>query len=1029
MLRKSLFLLLTVALAAGLMFAGCQQDVEYREVPGPTVTLPGNDNETTVTVPGKDIPVPIPADITVTTSASLRDALSNPDYDVIAVNGLITLRNNAIPVRDRGDLVIPAGKTLYLYAGLAADVVTPPITIDVQGELVIGYGGILSAGVEHQVKVSGEGSIKVQEIGILETDVPASVNDGAATVLGTPQVLINGYGKDYADDPTALVGKAFMGATLRYTNSVLTDQWALIETAFDSYITQGILELSSAFFKPSDLVKLVADRPASVGKKAFKAKALVDETATALTIPVNAYILTNTDGFTDVTSLTVRGHLDTGIDLLIANLSGSAVFGKLTSLTIAGEGILKTRAGFGLVQVADIALGGSLIDDTVTFASLTDLTVNGTMVLDAATFDDLTSLNITADSYLKTGSAATFTQLQSLTMGEGAYFEAPTGSFNALDGTLTVNGTFEANAGEFRILNELVVNGEFEVGGTGSGTGAFSGVSTLTVTGKGNLSLTNATGDHFVQLDTLTVEKGGAFTVAGTSTFLADVETLTVGGEFGSGIPNATWATLATLTVTETGVFTAGGGADFDAVTSLTLNGTFTASAGTFAGITNVEGAGTLIAGNVSAVGTPSKAWVLYDSPLTSVSLASTGTIFTDDVTVPAGRTRIFTAAAGDIDEKITVEPGATLVITTANVNPNGGGGTITERLIEVSGTLKFTGIGVQPDTPITVKEGGALIFDGANAVPTSNANINVASGATLAFNAIGAAPLGNITVNGTLVVGDGGIFTIASTGTLALNGTLDAGDLTAQGLVFPGDAATGGVLTITGNYISGSIIGITLTTTTTTLKLQPNGYIRDVAARAPWSLEGGNASGGALGNLVLTGTNSPATVLTLGQGTIGVDSGTTLSLNTGSEVGVVTLNNGAYLVAKPHSVPAQTIGLNLSKVIIDLTEDTTTLPPALPIDKGKIVVEPGAKLRLVAGGAPGNALGSAGVIITDGVSNGGLVGGLLVNDLSSGFSGATVFGVINGDTAGKTIDKGDAFGIGTVGSGNNPNVITVTRN
>jgi hypothetical protein len=911
---------------------------------------------------------------------------------------VIAITNNPITWNLEENLVIPPGKFLYLYNTLAAAVAVPPITIEVQGDLVVGYRGTLSAGADHQVKVSGEGSIKVQDTGVLATDVPASVNDGAATVLGTPQVLIDGYGKDYADNPTNPVGKSFIGATLRYTNSVLSTQWALVETAFDSYITQGILELSSAFFKPSDLVKLVTERPASVGKKAFKAKALENETETALTIPVNAYILTDSDGFTGVTSLTVSGHLDTNIL--------TPVFGGLTSLTIAGGGILDTDATFGSVDVADFALGGSLINTNATFASLDSLTVNGRMELYTASFTALTSLNITAGSSLE-APLATFANLQSLTIGDGATFEADVGTFDDLDGTLTVNGTFTAPQGTFDTLNELVVNGTLEVGGVS----AFPRVTILTVTGKGKLDLQNAS-DHLAELKTLTVENGANIISLGSSV-LQEVTELTVRGSL--AVPTATWRDLLTLTVTETGEFTAiAGGANFNAVTSLTLNGTFTATSGIFDGIANVEGAGTLIARG--AVGL-ADAIVLYNSSLTSVSLGNTVPfdITADEVIiVPSGKTRIFTAVGGNIPKQIVVESGATLELAADGAAPTaivGGGPT---RLIEVSGTLKFTGATAAPDAPITVKEGGALIFDGINATTGTDRDITVNSGATLAFNKSGAAPKGNITVNGTLVVGNGGILTIFSAKTLNVTGALDAGDLTAKGFAFT--PAAGGAFVITGNYYSGSTIAARIATGVQTLEFvfQPNGYIRDVAGKSPWSIEGGETvTNGNFGNLTLTGT-AATTQITLGQGKIVTNADVGLSL--GSNVGVVTLNNGAYLVAKPYSGPAQIIGLTLEDIIIDLT------------DAGKIVVEPGSKLNLVKP-SNNNGIPQSGSITTkrdETTANTGLIGSnAKPGDLSTGIGSSlntVADGVINGGAAGKTIDRLDTFG----GSATN---ITVTRN
>jgi hypothetical protein len=985
MLRKSLFLLLATVLAVSLMFTGCPNEIEYRDVPGPEriIEVAGDtvyvDKEIIVDGETVTVHVPVDADTTVATENDLRQALLDDSYETIAVIATFSLK---------GDLEIPAGKEVHLYVDLTPDDYS---VIDVQGKLVAIHGTV-EADIDHQITVADGGALIVRQNGQLIVDTPAAVTSGGSTAFGTNKVVIDGP-----------------DAALEITDdSVLTVE--LVRTAYQSYLTQGYLRVTA--LKLSELAA-IAD-PADAGKKGLYATAASPEatgTDIAITIPANAYLTTyNPDTLGSVKSLTINGRLDVSDPL--------AKLDKVTTLV----------------------LNGSLSAAGPTFADVEEFTVKGYMNLAGATFAKLTSLTLEPGASLE-APAATFAALTSLSVPSGATLEAPKATFTNLAGSLSVDGTIIIQATAtiaqlFPKVTELTVSGRLETGGA-TITKAFEAVTTLSVTGTGVLD-THANG--FTNLATLQVASGGLFTASGNVP-LAKVTTLTAAGDInvssaafgaltelvvsGSLTANGSAAfkaltgltvqsgaelhstsaampLVATLTV-DTGATVDAPGATWPKVTTLVLNGELDAPAGTFALLTDVRGNGVLVAGAVPISAKANPALTLFNSALSSVTLKNTDNFLTKTNLSVTGVTRTFEAAGGDIpsDGTITVGSGGVLNFNYSSAAPaapitvNSGGKIVFGNdsaapagAIEVNsrGVLVFDGDSVAPTGVISVA--GTLSFNGDDAAPA--ADITVERGGALTFNGVRAVPAGDITAEGGIVVGNRADVTIAAAKTLELSegGLLTAGSLELKGVSYA--VPSGGSLVISGTG-SGSLTA----SGASAFNLDRNGYIKDTTYRKSWTLAASTP-----GTFAYAGS----TGFVLGDGRIESSEASGLAVTPSSEDGVFTLTgNGTSITAhKPEVSTAQ--GLSLINVIIDLTTE------------GSIVVEKGGKLILAKADADGNIDG-AGVITIDNASNtgeGAKVGSVgVTGDLTKLANGNALAGLNSSD--------------GIIG--NNNSKITIDRN
>jgi hypothetical protein len=774
------------------------------------------------------------------------------------------------------------------------------------------------------------------------------------------------------------------------------------------------------------------------------AKARENEDATVLTIPANMTLDAAVgDTLPEIVDLTVKGTL---------RIDANLALGKLKNLTVA-KGRLETTSNFPAIEKID--LNGTLIGSTTTYwDTVTSLTVKGgTWQLPDAVFTKLTSLTIEEGTVLNAGKA-TFAGLVNLSIAQNAGLVAPKGTFEkvtnkdfAPSGTLVVNGTLtvgDNTATElFKALKKLEVNGSLTattdtIAGTET---VFPVLTDLTVNGYVS---TNAP-DAFKALVNLTVNNGATFVANGALTTLSKVGTLTVNNRQFSATA-ATWAGVkslrvdgelsapagtfaATTSVTVNGKLTANT-AIWDKVTSLTVNGEFSATAGTFAGVTaldlngkltggpastfvklttaaNIKGTGELVATGQVPIGTaakPGTAKLLFDSTLSSLTLGSTYDVavkpLLGDLVVKEGTSRTFTVKdASAITGSITVDKGGTLIFADDDVAPVPG----LNKAITVSGTLKFNGDNVVPGA-ITVKSGGTLEFNGNAAAPAGI--ITVDGGGKLAFNGIDPVPAGDIAVNGEMLVKDGTTVTIAAGKELKVNGTLTATDLELKGVTYKVPAGGSLVIkallsgsTMTATVLAGALDG--------TFAIAPGGYIQDTTPKQSWTLQGGSRGG----SLVYTGSTTKAIIL--GDGSI-------TTTETGAKMktaGYVLLTGTASLVVHDYVGSGETIGLNLSKVVIDLT-------PVQPSDSASIIVEPYGKLNLAASTGAGT-LTVAGCIVTDNAQLKGAsapVKGVAARQPVSGdllgTPGAAVLtggklnvpGLIGGGNSTVTIDAYDAF-------------------
>jgi hypothetical protein len=387
-----------------------------------------------------------------------------------------------------------------------------------------------------------------------------------------------------------------------------------------------------------------------------------------------------------------------------------------------------------------------------------------------------------------------------------------------------------------------------------------------------------------------------------------------------------------------------------------------------------------------TGAGRVSKALILFDSDLASVSLKITQNITVDN-TVPSGKTRSFDGA-GNLTGNITVENGGTLTLLSNNADL----ASTANKTISVSGTLNFNGTDVAPTGPITVNVGGRLAFNGA-----------------------GAKPKGDITVNGELLIGEGGTVKIDSGKKLSVNGILSTPELEVKGVTY--EVPLGGALEITGK-IDGSIIAATVGNSPVnvgTFKVAPGGYIRDTTPKKSWTLDGGNRGG------IFRYTGNNGKIITLGAGEIKTNGTPKGSPIVDVVTFVDTTNPPPYpasstsIVVHDYKGNSDTVGLTLTNVIIDLTHG------------GSIYVEPYGKLTLkkatgataIAGG--GSITTNASQIVSMPNKGNGVVGrarllGTLATSISGGaFNTAnpTIIagdGVIGGGSSDVTIDQYDCF-------------------
>jgi filamentous hemagglutinin len=229
---------------------------------------------------------------------------------------------------------------------------------------------------------------------------------------------------------------------------------------------------------------------------------------------------------------------------------------------------------------------------------------------------------------------------------------------------------------------------------------------------------------------------------------------------------------LTTLTVN--GTLTASTGT-FAAVTTLTVNGTLT-SIGTFAALATVAGTGSVTAAVVAA----DTAKFLIESTLTEVTLGSTA-ITDEDLVIPVNTVRVFTAAAvpsAAVTVNGTLTVADSLAVTAGKQITVGANGSVTAGLIALGpGTWKATNAGTTIDgaaSKITLGSHATATFgvdDGTTAtVLTGNAestNTFTASGGTVTLGQ----SANKLTITGSVATAT---LTLGANGGITTKGNLD---------------------------------------------------------------------------------------------------------------------------------------------------------------------------------------------------------------------------------------------------------------
>ncbi len=600
-------------------------------------------------------------------------------------------------------------------------------------------------------------------------------------------------------------------------------------------------------------------------------------TATTLTLA------NQLNGITDVpalSSLTVNGTLSagsgTGNGLAnLASVEGSLTLGNGKTLSdTPGSGILAVAAGGSLTLNNTngntmLSVTGSMTDAgavTVNTGTTLNLTQSMTDIPQSGTFQLFGNSNALAKLTTVEGN---------LTLANGATTAVTPGGTPA---TLTLNSDSAVNLAGSSTLN---VNGNLTNNyGAGLSTGySYGGGNMLSVTGNltnsGALTMYGSyyggAGDTLSVSGAFTNNLGGSLYLYDHSGDVASVGTLTSSGSIYIGAGDT-----LNLTNQPNGV------TDVPALSSLTVNGTFTAgTANGLVKLTSIEGTLTLGNGQMtSATPTTGTLAVAANGVLTldntngGTNLSVTGSM-TDagTVTVNTGTTLNLTQSMTDIPETGTFDLYGT---------SNG-----LTKLTSVEGFLNLDNGQTTSVTPggtpaiLNLNYGSSTYLSGGSML-TVNGNLSNNSG-TLYTGYYGG---GNtLTVNGAFTnsgtvnlygsAGGGGADTLTVTGALTNNpgATLDLENNS-------GDLASVGTLTNLGALYIGTSSSLTLTN-------QPNG-ITDVPSYSSLTVYGTLHAGSANGLAKLTSIEG---ALTIGNGQTISDAPTSGTLTVSSS-GSLTLNN-----------------------------------------------------------------------------------------------------------------------------------------
>ncbi|MDR2758429.1 MAG: hypothetical protein LBB78_03520 [Spirochaetaceae bacterium] len=321
---------------------------------------------------------------------------------------------------------------------------------------------------------------------------------------------------------------------------------------------------------------------------------------------------------------------------------------------------------------------------------------------------------------------------------------------------------------------------------------------------------------NITTVEDLTIRAGTVVTTVTGA--LGPTGTLTVNGTLTSASGAAIGPGLTKVVVGPKGKIDATTSTNtFAAVTDLVVDGTFITGASTFAALTNASGSGIVTVGAVPDAATDSKAVLLVESPIKTLSIASTALTTADDtpLTIPAGTKRTFTAAvtpSGDVVVNGDLTIGGTGSIQLKDGKELSVAGSVTAAtsgVIKLAETAKLSTAGTGKIVAgLTTFDGDGTwtvtATGGAAEANVSGASItSAAAGATIALVAGTGTRTGIVLAAAgagpriTQAAGSGSKLTLTSA-TLDL---AEAGSLTLKGAV-----TNPGTLTLTGSATAGVI-------------------------------------------------------------------------------------------------------------------------------------------------------------------------------------------------------------------------------
>lgn len=768
------------------------------------------------------------------------------------------------------------------------------------GTAVIALGAGSSSALAQTELTNGVAIVATDAAGVTETDATNTVTvdtSGAAVVLGAPgtnSVIMN-------------IASRTLTMNVSGVTNPLTFADDIVETAGN--IAINITDATSVNFLGN-----VSASPISVGSLVADATTLLTvDTAAAENHTFAATI--NAADATDTVNLTVT-NTDGGANTVTFTgaIGGTTVSNAIDTIAIGADTVDPMDVTFGAsVNAGAINIGGgngANATNNVRFGTAAGTsTVTGQIVGLGA--GDTNNVSVVG------GSTVTFVT------GFGAEIDAINLGADATDTTVTIQGA--------------VASGPITIG-----AGATADTNTLTLdTTNGAFTVTPAiVGGHANDDNSLLVSGGDVATVTGDVGASSQIDTITLSGT-GTGLTLGGTLEAADINIGAGTTLTSGGAVTGDldftgggtlalghAVTGTIDNtsgtdgvGTLTTSAGTFAVSGIVGGTNTL--GSITNSGTGTVTFNAATSA-TTVTQSGTGEIQFDDT---ATATTFVVSDAGGVidfdgavmgntrfsaDGEVTIADGFDITGTVNNTSGAAGAGTLT-----VEGTTTVSGNVGASNTLKTITAGAAgktATFSGT----VRAADIDFSGAGDIAFD-------GNTTVTndvdmadnaGTVTFGDGANFTGTVQDTSDDKGTATfAGSSTVTGSlgtagnslnVVNFNGVAGKAVTVSGGVDVNDDINVGAGSVTISGQVTT---VQDVNFTGDGSISFADALV-AIGDDVLTGTDSEGTVTFLGDGTVGGDIAAD-----GSELLALILSGTAKTVAVTGAIEAAdttTIGSNI---------------------------------------------------------------------------------------------------------------------